>query len=763
MTWCIPSQLATRLKEAFSKGEITIEELYKVPTSKDRYEIFKKFTNKDIAPELTTKFEKAMVSSQNNALLKFLKSSTEITPKIEKDFTQKVNELQEILTDKNPKQLEGLISSKLGLEITAEEFAAISKLVKNIEIAKEKRTENLSGISIEEATARGGLYKYLLSLNPESNLKIATSIWRRGLMLASLKTPLLNVESNTVAGVLNASSRRITNRMLAGANKELIPQYVKEAVAIFDKSGIDITRTFGIAERKILGEAFTAAEGPGKFRKASQFVEDKVFKQLMATPDVAFSAVHFADTADITSTVIVKKLGLKGNEAKIKAREIMKDAMKLNPVTDEGQLVRATSIVEALYNTYQNDSNFSKISMAFRNVLNEASGDLMIGDQIIPFVKTPANVIDMGWDFAGMKLPVELGKLAIATPKMIKGDFKPIQKLIPPLVKTGFGLVAATAISGMLDPDDFVGAYDPQRVNIDQLKGTNYNAIKLRNKWYSLVYLGPLAMPVAGIMYARKYGQKGNWTISYINGIMTQTTDLPGLIQMRNFIDNVVKKKKSNEVKALLTEDLPISLMDYAASFVTPGLMLDTAKGLDKYERDTKGKTPFDTFVNRFESKIPILRGKLPIKRDILAQPIEGEGFISNILAGSRVKTYRGTTAVEELSRLADKGLVTSITDIRKSTGKTIAQFKEKIGDDKFNNEAFLYYGEQLKKNIEKAVSSEEYKQLSDEDKKSILDDADKWAQNDMFDKYNFEYEKEERKELPDILGKTKFKRKKLK
>ena len=122
----------------------------------------------------------------------------------------------------------------------------------------------------------------------------------------------------------------------------------------------------------------------------------------MALPDVAFSAAHFGDSANLAASKIAAEEGLKGAAAKKRAAAIFKDATSFDPQTEEGQYVRAQGIADASYATYQNDSYYSTLALAIRSIVNRASGNVRLGDQIMPFVKTPANVIGSGIDAAGV-------------------------------------------------------------------------------------------------------------------------------------------------------------------------------------------------------------------------------------------------------------------------------------------------------------------------------------------------------------------------
>jgi hypothetical protein len=153
----------------------------------------------------------------------------------------------------------------------------------------------------------------------------------------------------------------------------------------------------GASGSRVLDDVVTT-QGKGAVRKVGRLVEDVVFKQLMGAPDTLFSSIHFADSANLHSLRIAK-------DNKEKGTKIMQDAMRLEPKTAEGEIVRAQAIMDAEVATWTNTSHASKITTGIRKLINEASGDLRLGDQFLPFIKTPANVIETGLDYAGMGIP----------------------------------------------------------------------------------------------------------------------------------------------------------------------------------------------------------------------------------------------------------------------------------------------------------------------------------------------------------------------
>lgn len=637
--------------------------------------------------------------------------------------------------------LEGVVSEKLGIKVSSEEVAKINDLSKKIDTAQQKLGEDFGNPAktqenIDFMLSLKDMTDFIKSKNPMPVLKVATSTAGRAAMLFSPKSPILNVGSNIEAGFAEALSRRISSSQLRGANNKLAVDYVKMVNKIYQKTGYDISRMMSITDvgaigERFLGQGMVHAQGPGNYRAIIRYVaEDFVFKQLMGAPDVAFSAAHFADSVNLASMKMAK-----GD--KVAASEMMTDAMRLEPKTPEGIVLREQAILDAQTATWTNKTWASDLSQNLRKTFNTLTGDARLGDLMFPFVKTPANVIATGMDYAGLGVLKAMGDMYKAIKVKELGNKQVIQRISRNLVRSGLGITGAIMITSQLDDDDFVGAYDPARNQIEQLRNSNYNAIRIGGKWISTEWLGPLGVPVTAMMYSRKYGQKG-WMeriYQYVAGVGSGGLNLPVVKEMIDIGKNVMyKKNQTVEEMAKGTSDW---LSDFVYSRLIPSFFSDTAKVFDAKER-LIGKG----WISGIKSRIPGLRQTLPEKKNIFGETIIGEPAWSEIVFGSRLKTDKESGIIKELNQVSmNTGKGINFTNWDKSSSKMLAQFKEKKGQERFD-EAKLEYGQRLKIKIEKEIQKQSYKKANDEDKLKILNNLDSETINEIFNRYNFKYKK---------------------
>jgi hypothetical protein len=747
--FCIPPDLLKKLKESALKGEVDIQKLIDMKSSGDRRAFFEKYTNKELGKFLNTKFEEAMVSKKKSAYLDFVKSVYTPTGKqkqVYKSLVDKINLIDESILNPKGEQafLEDFVSSKLGLDVTKEQVAVISEKAAKIQALQEKVEGEIGNVAKEaEVTeflkAKSEMDEYLQSQMPASNLKVLTGTYGRGMMLSAPKSSILNIGSNLQVGITESIIRRLSERAWKGTDNKLALDYVKMVQRIYQKTGYDISRMTTLEDTgtkggRVLGET-VHAQGPGAIRKAGRIVEDIVFKQMLGAPDVAFSAANFADSVNINAMKMAKN-------NPVKARELMAEAMKLD-ATGDGAILRQQAILDAQKATWTGHTIVSKFSEGVRKVFNDASGDFRAGDWLFPFVKTPANVIATGMDYAGMGIPKVLFDTVKSMREGDMGSPEHIRAVSRTLSTAGFGLTAAFIIASQLDDDDFVGAYDPKRAQIESLRNSNTNAFRVGDKWISTEWLAALGIPVSAIMYARKYGKagKGEMAYQYVSGVLSGIKSAPVIKEIMDWSKN--NTYKQNQTLSEMTGQTANYTIDQLSARLMPSSISDIAKMTDKYQRtSTKG-------VEAFKAKVPGLRQTLPIKTDIFGKQLENEPAWSTILFGSRVKSDKESAIIKEIntvSQNADKSI--NFTDWDKSSSKTLAQFKEKKGQAKFD-EAKLRYGKELQAKLEKVIKNSSYNRLSDEEKAKVINGFDTEVMNSVFKRYGFKYKPAKSPKLP--------------
>ena len=754
--FCIIPELAEKLKQAAIRDEINIADMYQM-TSKQRRELFGKYTDKDTASNINAGFEKAMIAPQQDALKRWAEATFNAEGKKTErynDVLQKINDLdqQGVLTPENADAfLEDLVAKKLGASITAQEAEQIVTKTRRVQKAQNLPPNEFGLPQIEYWEAKKDLDNYLDSLVPNSNLKVLSSIIRRGSMLFSIKSPIVNIESNLVNAVGEIATRRLEGLTQGGVLSDVqgknVRNYQKYARQVFNKTGFDVTRMMSFDDgRKNLGEERSQSQGKGAIRKLGRFYQDVVFDRLMTAPDVAFSAFHFADSASLKATALAHAEGKRGEAAQKRANEIFLDATKIVPETTEGQQVRSKAISDAQFGTYTNDSQIAKAALQVRTALNTWQPDIRLGDQLMPFVKTPANVVSATIDYSGIGLPFEIVKRSAEGWKAkSRGDADAFRKAFDrgffrKVVRAGIGASVALLLSQWFEPEDFIGEYPTSKKEQELLDIGNAttNSIKIGNNWISLDYLGPLGAPFVGFMNAKKYAKsEPEALLRYVAGGATQLARTPGFKQFRDLYEAMQKNFPDRIDPEKIKESATNYVVDYARSFI-PAIVKDVAKGSDTYQREVD-KTDI---AQQFIQDVPWMRQDLPEKTNIFGEFKKGEGLLSTIFFGSRIRTATDDPVVTELERLATTKNLPSITDVAETSPRA-KELKEQIGATQFRN-AMIEFGQNFKSGIKELLQDAEYQEVKDDEKKKMIDKVKSDLFEDMLLEYNYTPKEEE-------------------
>lgn len=748
MSFCIPKHIVVKLLAGARSGDIDVKKLYNM-TSTERRQLLQKYVDVATAKEINAGFEQSMSSTQRNAMASWVKDTFVGRDEAKRtDIFDKISRLKETgLLDPQTEDnfMMDLVGQKLGITVTAKEAEEISKRSEKLKEEYDREHDRFGIPQTSYFEEKKKMDEYLKSLNPTHNLKVLTSVAGRGAMLFSIKSPITNIIGNTSQAIEQSFERRIMSKQYKGVvDKEIIKDYLKKSAEIYKAGHFDVSRADSYSDgSKTLGEMITHSQGKGVIRKIGRFYEDVVFGKLMGDPDVIFARHVFVDSANLFATKIAKSEGLTGQALKDRANQLFLDASSPSATTPEGMLVREQAKAEALFSTYQNDSSMSELSLGIRNLVNKASGDLMLGDQIMPFVKTPANVISMSLDAGGFGfIKGTIGLLKGAIGEYKAGNPKPLRDVGRNYLRSGMGMLFAAILAGLIDPEDFVGLWptSPSEQELLKAKGGNSNMIRVGGKWISLDYFGFLGSPLVGFMYAKKYGKNLPEAIyNYLAGVAAQTVQIPGLEESKNLISSIQSLAPGEyETMGSKMKKSLIGLVDQIRARVVPGIVSDLAKAFDDVEREADP----NNVIEKLMSNIPGLRNQLPTRTDVFGEVIKGEPWYSVILFGARVKTGRETEVINEMIRLDDAGQLPTLSRPEK-TSPRVKTLKEQIGDEKFA-EAMMYFRSNYYEDVAKKIKSGVYRGKSDEDKKKELNKIKDDNLEKMLKKYHYKKPKAE-------------------
>lgn len=623
------------------------------------------------------------------------------------------------------------LDNLFGTTVTPEETSQIIAKTNDLTKSIDNTLDETGNPSLQTWQLTRQINDLTESRTPSSNLRIATSIVGRGMMLASVKSPVLNIISNAENIVTEMLVRRAVNKADGGAtysavDGRAIKNYLKYANTVYRASGYNVSTTQDMDAMTVtLGEQRISSQGKGYFRGFSRWVETGVFKYLMGYPDSFSKDLVFSDTAALEATTIAENEGLAGEALEKRATYLFKDATRVEPLTEEGIIIRDKAIEEANIATYTNDTALSKFALGMRQALNNLTGDVRLGDQLMPFVKTPANVVSLGLEYsAGLAYAIPNLQTIIKDVKAGKLS-QTSRRAIKAAMRNGLGVVLAMLIAMAFDPDDYTPEYEsltPSERRLAMEKNAVFNSIRIGNRYISLDYFGPLAFPLTAVLMARKR-DNSEW-FGYIKGMSSQALKTPGIEELSDTVGSIKRTVVSGDVDKTV-DNLINFFVDFIRARTIPSIVNDIAKITDDYERETSGGR-FDKAKN----SILFLREKLPPKYMTLSKtPRETEPFWSTLFFGARFKTATRNRVLYEVDRLYKTGNRVTITDVTRS-GK-LSSLNEADQQRVRRDFAQKYYDA-----VYKIINSRAYRRMDDEQKAAELNKARRKIIEDLKDKY---------------------------
>jgi hypothetical protein len=387
---------------------------------------------------------------------------------------------------------------------------------------------------------------------------------------------------------------------------------------------------------------------------------------------------------------------------------------------------------------------YTKLSTGVRNIFNEATGSLRLGDQLIPFAKTPANVIGTGLDYSGIGFVKAAFEFKSAYTEAKRGNFEKMDRVKTNMIRSGLGLTLGLLVVNLLKPDDYQGDYPtvPKDKALYNLENASADSIRLGDKWVSLDYFGALAPFMRGMLAAKKYGndESSQQALKYGQSLFGDVFSVPGLDQLKSIQDFVSNNlpEQGGTVQGV-KDDLIKQAVDFVSSRTIPAIVGDIAKITDTKERTADYKNPLDSV----KARIPGLRQELPAKINVFGEEVSTEQPLSIILFGARLKTAKQGEVIKELDRLQSKNNLPAISD-PESTSTKIAEFKGQVSEEKYK-EALSGFRTSLKNEFYIMIKSDKYQNADDETKKELLATTRSNVLDDTLKKFGYKAQKKKK------------------
>ena len=363
----------------------------------------------------------------------------------------------------------------------------------------------------------------------------------------------------------------------------------------------------------------------------------------------------------------------------------------------------------------------------------------MVAEGIIPFTKTPANILKRGIEYS----PVGLVKgIYDATTQVKKGKVtasQAIDEMAAGLTGTGIVMLGALLKSlGLIVGGD---EEKQKEQNFEKLKGNQNYALKIGNKTYTIDWMAPSSMPlfvgveVVDLLEAENIsdiiGSIGNITEPVFELSMLQ-----GLNSTMNTLgsDNPIAETFSNTVESYFGQYNPTFLGQIART-------IDPKRRTTYADKNSIVPSALQTFAQKQLQKIPFASKALPTYKDQFGRESETENVVerifSNFLSPGYLADVKDQPVENELTKLYEKTGESAILPSYATKSITVNKEKKNLTAKEYDTFAKVR-GNVAYDNLEKLMTSQEYKSMDDEQKikaiKKIYDYANSVGKSKVSD-----------------------------
>ena len=537
-----------------------------------------------------------------------------------------------------------------------------------------------------------------------------TKAWMRISMLFNPKTQVRNVMGNAVIAPVNAFGDLFasmadkvigskTGYRTTGVTN--IQNYVKGFKEGLYQSYNDFKQ--GINTRNIDGNRFEIGEG-------KSFNDNTAIGKSLNKVDSLLSFMLDAGDRTFYEATFTNSIN---------------NQLVLNNTTEVTQDMIDIATQEALSRTWQDNNNYTRFVLNVRKMMNNIHvGGYGLGDVLIPFAKTPANLTKAIVDYSpagvvttlikgkNLKNAIETGQF---TPQM-QHDF--VQSLGKATVGTmlyvaGYALAKAGVVSGESDDDKDVRDF------MKNTLGVNSYSIKIGNKSFTYDWAQPIAAPLS-IM--ANIVQKDKEDVSTLEKVISSLDTAGNILLEQSFMESINTALSNNDGLATGIEEAILELPARAV----PTLMKQIVDLTDSTQRQSfEYDKPIQSMINSVKAKIPGLSQTLAPSVDTMGREIQRYGGKNNIfnvfLNPANVSTENISESAGEIYRLyqetSDATIMPRVPDYK---------YKDKDGNEVALNssqraEFLKISGNIIEENVGNLLNNSDYEKLNDSDKSNLI------------------------------------------
>lgn len=430
--------------------------------------------------------------------------------------------------------------------------------------------------------------------------------------------------------------------------------------------------------------------------------------------------------------------------------ESLRQQMKSEDVAEPTEKMLAVAHADGLYRTFQDESKLATIFKGIKKILNKvgtSDGKFGLGDLILKYPRTPANLLARGIDYS----PAGFVKAAVDIYKpLVQGTEFEQRQFVENLSRavTGSGVIAlgyvladAGIVTGKPEKDQDIKA--TQRASGEGGFKFNIDAFK---RWFSSGFDKEQGSPQEGdTLVSYDWFQPQSFTFSmgvnaakgskdakdYIASIADGLNSGVQTLAEQPLVSGVTRFAATTNLKGAASAFIE-AFANAPASFV-PSIANQAGQVFDNKTRETYDPNPLvENLINRTLNRVPGARQTLPERIDVFGKPMEtyqdGSNNIFNVFFNPAFvsKIKRNPEAEEVLNIFEKSGLTNQAPQVAgEGTSQKVTINGEKIDipADKLG-EYQTYLGEKTQAAFAQMMAKPKWKTMTDEEKANTMSGA---------------------------------------
>lgn len=552
-------------------------------------------------------------------------------------------------------------------------------------------------------------------LPPEKGAKIKS--WMRISMLFNPKTQVRNVAGNALIMPINSFG-------------DLFSSYADKLIA--KKTGVRTTGTTNI-KAMLKGIKKGAYEATNDYKKGIN-TKDMEGNRFEISDGKSFSEKNLMGRALNRTESLLNYVMDVGDRVFSEAafENSLQNQLALNNTTEITQEMIDIAHQEALSRTWNDNNNYTRFVLGVRKGLNKLNvNGYGLGDVLIPFAKTPANLTKAIIDYSPAGLVSTINKGINLKRSLTNGQYTAtmqhefVQSLGKATAGTmlyilGIALAKAGITSGDSDDDKDTANF------LKNTLGINSYSIKIGGKSFTYDWAQPLAAPLS--ITANVVNSQKNDTQALLEGIIGSLDTAGSILLEQSFLQSINDVLNDNDgvVSGIINEVLELPAR------AVPTFSKQIADLVDGTQRTSfeYGK-PIQSAVNSIKAKIPFVSKTLNPAVDTMGREIQKYGGKNNIfnvfLNPANVNTENISKSAEEIYRLYKKTGDQTIMP-------RVVSYNVKGNGEKLTSEEKAEYqkisGRIIEDNVQLLLKDNSYKEMNDTEKTEVINKIINYSYN---------------------------------